>query len=225
MLRAILTTAAVACVATAAHAASSDYYLKLEGVEGEARVEGWSFGACNAGCMSNGSTKREAAAPKRLTGPLQTSQNSQSLRESPTLSRAPRVAVGDVDGDGVPDLAYAATMPEVEGLTVQLDKSSPQLAKICEGKHIAKAELRTAADTFEITGASATCGSSPASRLNTGTMPNRISMNVTVPKQTQGATFGERCAAGTCAADATVYVTLTGGQMKHTKTGHVTILK
>lgn len=38
MLRAILTTAAVACVATAAHAASSDYYLKLEGVEGEARV-------------------------------------------------------------------------------------------------------------------------------------------------------------------------------------------
>lgn len=27
-------------------------------------------------------------------------------------------------------------------------------------------------------------------------MPNRISMNVTVPKQTQGATFGERSAAG-----------------------------
>ena len=28
-----------------------------------------------------------------------------------------------------------------------------------------------------------------------GTMPNRISMNVTVPKQTQGATFGEKAAA------------------------------
>lgn len=225
MLRAILTTAALACVATAANAASSDYYLKLEGVEGEARVEGWSFGACNAGCMSNGSTKREAAAPKRLTGPLQASQNSQSLRESPTLSRPPRVAVGDVDGDGMADLAYAADMPEVEGLTLRFDKASPVLAKVCEGKHIAKAELRTAADTFEISDAMATCGSSPGSRLDTGNMPNRISMNVTVPKQTQGATFGERCASGTCAADATVYVTLTGGQMKHTKTGHVTILK
>lgn len=29
-------------------------------------------------------------------------------------------------------------------------------------------------------------------RMNDGTMPNRISMNVTVPKQTQGATFGDK---------------------------------
>jgi len=33
-----------------------------------------------------------------------------------------------------------------------------------------------------------------------GTMPNRISMNVTVPKQTQGATFGEKVNAGLHAA-------------------------
>jgi hypothetical protein len=56
-------------------------------------------------------------------------------------------------------------------------------------------------------------------------MPNRISMNMSVPRQTQGASFGERCAPGTCAADATVFVTLTGGQMKHTRTGHVTLMK
>ena len=31
-----------------------------------------------------------------------------------------------------------------------------------------------------------------------GGMPNRISMNVTVPKQTQGATFGEKVQAGLC---------------------------
>ena len=31
-------------------------------------------------------------------------------------------------------------------------------------------------------------------------MPNRISMNVTVPKQTQGATFGEKVNAGLHAA-------------------------
>ena len=33
-----------------------------------------------------------------------------------------------------------------------------------------------------------------------GGMPNRISMNVTVPKQTQGATFGEKVNAGLNAA-------------------------
>ena len=36
--------------------------------------------------------------------------------------------------------------------------------------------------------------------MNPGGMPNRISMNVTVPKQTQGATFGEKVNAGLHAA-------------------------
>lgn len=36
--------------------------------------------------------------------------------------------------------------------------------------------------------------------INNNTMPNRISMNVTVPKQTQGATFGEKVNAGLHAA-------------------------
>ncbi len=224
MLRSILISGALACVATGALAASADYFIKFEGLDGEARVEGWSFGACNAGCMSSGSTKREAAGDKRLTGPLQASQNGQSLRESPSRPRL-NVASGDVDGDGVPDLAYAATMPEIEGLTLRFDKASPVLAKVCEGKHIAKATLRTATDEFEISQAMASCDSSASSRLGNGGMPNRISMNMTVPKQTQGATFGERCAAGACAADEPVFITLTGGQMKHTKTGHVTILK
>ena len=37
-------------------------------------------------------------------------------------------------------------------------------------------------------------------QLRTGNMPNRISMNVTVPKQTQGATFGEKVNQGLHAA-------------------------
>jgi hypothetical protein len=42
----------------------------------------------------------------------------------------------------------------------------------------------------------------PGSNINgiNGGMPNRISMNVTVPKQTQGATFGEKVNAGLQAA-------------------------
>ncbi len=42
-------------------------------------------------------------------------------------------------------------------------------------------------------------GAAAASGINGG-MPNRISMNVTVPKQTQGATFGEKVNAGLHAA-------------------------
>lgn len=42
-----------------------------------------------------------------------------------------------------------------------------------------------------------------SSNINAG-MPNRISMNVTVPKQTQGATFGEKVQAGLQAAGSAV---------------------
>lgn len=49
-------------------------------------------------------------------------------------------------------------------------------------------------------------GAVAASGINTvnGGMPNRISMNVTVPKQTQGATFGEKVNAGLHAAGSAV---------------------
>ncbi|MBK6801274.1 MAG: FG-GAP repeat protein [Novosphingobium sp.] len=268
MLRSILMTGALALTATTAataNAASADYFLKIDGIDGEAQAEGWSFGACNAGCMAS-STKRDGAAPpQRLTGPLQASQNSQSLRESPTRAshvhgsatdpatetasrgrggkdRASmsdlsvtreasasaggvNVAAGDVDGDGRADLVYAAQLDGIEGLTLRFDKESPVLAKVCSGKHIAKAVLRAGADEFELTGASAACDSGARSSALASSMPNRISMNMSVPRQTQGASFGERCAPGTCAADATVFVTLTGGQMKHTRTGHVTLMK
>lgn len=49
-------------------------------------------------------------------------------------------------------------------------------------------------------------GAAPASGINgiNGGMPNRISMNVTVPKQTQGATFGEKVNAGLHAAGSAI---------------------
>ena len=40
--------------------------------------------------------------------------------------------------------------------------------------------------------------------INSGGMPNRISMNITVPKQTQGATFGEKVNAGLHAAGSSI---------------------
>jgi hypothetical protein len=51
--------------------------------------------------------------------------------------------------------------------------------------------------------ASAATQASGINGINGG-MPNRISMNVTVPKQTQGATFGEKVSAGLHAAGSAV---------------------
>ena len=64
-----------------------------------------------------------------------------------------------------------------------------------------------------------TLGAAQASGINgiNNGMPNRISMNVTVPKQTQGATFGEKVnaglhAAGSAVAQGEAMVTIECGQ-------------
>lgn len=189
--------------------AASDYLLELDGIKGEATsapVESWSFGVCNVGQCGSSSTARQTIVSPRdpssgqasgkRTGivKITASQNSQSLRESPTLQSTGkgqtaaggvRVAVGDVDGDGSPDFAFAGSQDAVADLTLDFDKASPVLARVCGGKHIAKATLRGTSDSFEITDAAATC------------------------------------TAGSTATS----VVLSGGQLKHTKTGHVTILK
>ena len=192
--------------------AASDYLLELDGVDGVApatiEISSWSWGTSNSNAGSPSGTGR--------------------LRESPTLpsrhytTRA-RVAAGDLDGDGTADLASAS---DIQGFTLSFDKASPQLAKLCAtGTHIAHATIKARAETFELAEATVTaCSNTTQTTGSRDSMPNRISMNVTVPKQTQGATFGERCLAGNCAASPEVRITLTG-QLKHTKTGHVTLMK
>lgn len=224
-----------ALLASAPAFAASDMYIKFEGVDGEAAaLAGWSFGTCNAGACQIIVSPRDAASGqatgKRQHGAVrvQASQNTQSLRESPTrastggtavaatgqeTTKAPprgnwdlatnkgaraaggvAVAAGDVDGDGRADLAYAATQPEIAKFSITYDKASPVLAKVCQGKHIAKATLTRGADSYEITDATVICapaGNGQADALTDGLMVLRF----------------------------------TSGQMKHTKTGHVTLLK
>ena len=96
------------------------------------------------------------------------------------------VAAGDVDGDGRADLAFAGTQAEIESLSLNFTKIEWNYRQVCDGKHIAKATLRSAADEFVIEHAMVECTTNP---------------------------------------DQSVSMKLTGGQMKHTKTGHVTLLK
>lgn len=213
-------------MATAAQAAQADYYLKIEGIEGEAKVAEWSFGACNAGQCSTVKSPRDAASGletgKRQHKPSVTaSQNTQSLRESPTSTHSHHasdasagaartttydlktnkgartaggvaVAAGDLDGDGAADLAYAATLDEVSSFSLTFQKIEASYRKICMGKHIASATLRAGADIYEITGATVACSSGGVTGVDDWQEQQMV---------------------------------LTGGQMKHTKTGHVTLLK
>ena len=82
--------------------AASDMFIKFDGVEGEdsatASIESWSFGTCNSGSCQTVTSPREAssgmASGKRTHHPsVVASQNTQSLRESPTRSSTGGTAV------------------------------------------------------------------------------------------------------------------------------------
>lgn len=237
---AAITTIAAGLTLASPALAGTGYLLDLGSVDGTAgtsiSLDSWSFGVCNVGQCSTSSTKREAATGKasgKSGSTIQASQNSQSLRESPSRpSVATGVAAqsGDIDGDGVPDFAFAATQDAVYGMAWTVDASPPSVMKLCEGKHIAKANLRRGDDVFEISDAAITCSVQPpqaeqrAGINRIDSTPARISTNLTVAKQTQQSSFGERCQSGMCAAGS-MTITVTSGQMKHTKTGHVTLLK
>jgi type VI protein secretion system component Hcp len=230
--------------------AASDMFIKFDGVEGEdsatASIESWSFGACNSGSCQTVTSPREAssglATGKRTHHPsVVASQNTQSLRESPTRSSTGgtavtesgeatktnpakaswdlatnkgartaasggvTVAAGDVDGDGRADFAYAGTQGEVSKLTVALDKSSPMLAKVCAGKHFANVTIGRGTDTYAITDSTVSCTTSASKEPATAVCPSAPCSDALT--------------------DGLLILRFSGGQMKHTKTGHVTLLK
>ena len=240
------TTAIFALAATLASAApamaASDYFLKIEDVKGEAAaapaaVSSWSFGVCNAGQCAAPAASRDV-----LTGQSSGKRGKSSnagwdlaTNKGGRMASGGAVATGDVDGDGSPDLVFTASQDTIYGFSLTLDSSTPGVAAACAAGKIDDATLTNGAETFAVSSVSVVCsnggaggGAAAASYARSGitridSTPAGISTNMTVGKQTQGATFGERCSGAACAA--TVTMTMTGGQMKHTKTGHVTLMK
>lgn len=148
----ILCSAAAMFIAAPAFAAS-DYYIVIDGVEGEAttsvEVLSWSWGTSNPGTAAVsdiGSSGQDGVgtlreSPSRPS--VQASQNTQSLRESPTRASTGGVAVaaGDLDGDGRADLANLAQLDEVSGFSITLAPGASSRQMCARGKHIAKAHI------------------------------------------------------------------------------------
>lgn len=188
--------------------AASDYLLVIGGKDGVApatiEILSWSWGTSNSGSVGPAGTGR--------------------LRESPTLpsrqyTARVGVAAGDVNGDGQADLAAAS---EVQGFALSLDKSSPQLATLCvRGNHIPQATIRARGETYELTDAVVSGCSSDQDASAAAGRPPRGNWDLATLK---GARTANPAAGGACASGQCMNMTITG-QMKHTKTGHVTLLK
>lgn len=210
--------------------AASDYLLTLDGVPGESsssiQIESFSWGVSQQGASSTVGSggavaaprdaasglptgRRTAEAPRDAASGLATGKRTHkpirmtSSSDASAGTGGARVAAGDVTGDGRSDLAHLVTQDEIQGFSLSFDKASPVLAKLCSGAPPTGGQLSGRGETYTLENAAFSC---PA------------------PKQTQGATFGERCSAGVCPAGALITVVVTG-QLKHTKSGHVTLLK
>lgn len=164
----ILCTAAAIAMAAPASAAQSDYLLVIDGVDGEAsvaiEVQSWSWGASNPG-VNIGSSGQDGAARERPT--VTASQNTQSLRESPTRASTGRdvatgqssgrnaaggvnVASGDLDGDGRIDLEGLAKVDEVSGFTLTLAPGAASRSSCATGKHIKEAHLVARGTVYDL---------------------------------------------------------------------------
>jgi hypothetical protein len=254
MKTAFLFAAGVAAL-TVSGTAHADAFLKLDSVKGEAAVSDWSFGVCNPSACDTIKSPRDVASGqatgKRMHKPVSTHAHHESessaggagdartagydlkTNKGARTASGVHVATGDLDGDGSADLAYSGTLDEVSSFSLTFQKIEGAYRSMCDGKHFDKVSLRTGADSFDITGATIACyvaeGDSRASgpRLSTDLASSAdASSRATKQKQWLPANFrtadmGPSCASGQCA----VTMVLTGGQMKHTKTGHVTLLK
>ena len=220
----LLAAAAAIAFAPAAMAAS-DYFLKIDDIKGEAATEievlSWSWGASNSSSMPSSAGSGRVVSPRdaasgQATGrrqhhpPVTASQNTQSLRESPTRASTgqttAKASFSDLSIMRRPDPSSLSSLSEVHGFSLTLDKASPQLAKLCaQGQHFPKATLvmRTVQVQLEEVLVSS-CAPAPP------------------PAPGPGGS-GARCVSGQCPAEM-VSVTLTG-RMKHELTGHVTLIK
>lgn len=152
MRKTVLSTVVISGVLLAATAslAASDYYLKIEGVDGESarsqtiELQSWSFGASNAGVVSPRDAASGLATGRRQHNPMTISKplepSTPLLRESPTKAStgAPATAVAEVQ-------TVTFSVPEPG------NASTADLARMCaSGKHIKNAVLSSPNGRYQL---------------------------------------------------------------------------
>lgn len=225
--KASLIFAATAMLVGTPALAASDYLLKLDGVDGEAsatiEVASWSFGVCNAGQCSTVKSPRGAASGKVKHVPTKitnASQNTQSLREAPTTQLT---ATANVAAEPTPDAAHK---PPRE---MHWDLATGKGARSAGGVTVATgdvdgdghADLAYAGTQGEVSAFTLTYDK--ASPVLAKLCMGKHFSNATLFRGTESYTLTH--ATVSCTGTGPVSMTFTGGQMKHTKTGHVTLLK
>ena len=227
----VATIAAAICITGPALAASSDYLLQLPPEKGEVSqpltVDSWSFGVCNSGQCANSGQNAAKGQPSRASWDLATGKGARTASNSTAIT-------GDLDGDGKPDLAFAATLDEIYGLSFTFQKITTSYLAACASGHIDSATISHGDEVYVVSSVSVVCtkgaggGAAAASYARSGIVridstPARISTNMTAGREASAPAISERCSGGAC--DGVVTMTFTGGQMKHNKTGHVTLMK
>lgn len=189
--------------ATSSAFAASDYYMKIDGIEGEASttidVHSWSWGTSNT-----------AASPRDSSTGLATGRRLVPVGDTPAAARTRgRATINDLSFTRSSDISALATLAEVQGFSLVLDRASPVLARVCaQGTHIPKVTLSARTDQWTLDNTVVS---------GCAVVPPLIRSGVD-PAPADG-----RCISGQCPAS---MVTLTvTGTAKHTKTGHVTLLK
>ncbi len=222
--------------------ASSDYLLQLPPEKGEAStpisLDSWSFGVCNAGqCSSPRDSSSGMASGKSGGKPSRASWDLATGKGARTAGGSAPV-LGDLDGDGSPDLAFVGTQDVVYGLSFTFQKITMAYQAACDSGRIDSATLSRGDEVYVVSSVSVVCtkggggGAAAASYAKSGvtridSTPARISTNMTTGREAATPSVSERCSSGSCDAltDGLLIMRFTSGQMKHTRTGHVTLMK
>lgn len=221
--------------------ASSDYLLQLPPEKGEAStpisVDSWSFGVCNAGqCSSPRDSSSGMASGKSGGKPNRASWDLATGKGARTAGGSTPV-LGDLDGDGAPDLAFVGTQDVVYGLSFTFQKITMAYQAACDSGRIDSATLSRGDEVYVVSSVSVVCtkgggGAASVAYAKSGvtridSTPARISTNMTTGREAATPSVSERCSSGSCDAltDGLLIMRFTSGQMKHTKTGHVTLMK
>ncbi|MFZ1683684.1 MAG: tail fiber domain-containing protein [Candidatus Zixiibacteriota bacterium] len=126
------------------------------------------------------------------------------VMDSVTTGSASRRIWGDADEDGDPDGEISQSMtPTTSSVAIKwkgTGADANRTSSVSVGTTVDSATIITSKDDdgdgqadASVSQTSSSSGAQLTMKTGDNSMPNRISMNVTVAKQTQSTTFGERC--------------------------------